>query len=112
MIKKCDNADKTNAADGINKARKLVAKNKKEYFPEIIKILTYYEPSGLLTGQDYYNLAAILDVAYGNVCNAMNYNKRQSYHLAKEYCLKSMTKGNSYAETLWFDRFNNKARNK
>jgi len=112
MIKKCDNADKTTAINGINKARNLVSKNEKKYFPEIIKILTYYEPSGLLTGQDYYNLAAILDVAYGNVNNFMNYSKRQSYHLAKEYCLKSMARGYTSAEVLWYDRFNNKSRNK
>lgn len=111
MIKKCDNADKTTAINGIYKARELVSRKNKKYFPEIIKILTYYEPSGLLTGQDYYNLAAILDVAYSNVNMAMNYTKRQSYHLAKEYCLKSMAKGYKSADELWFDRFNKKARN-
>jgi len=111
MIKKCNNADKTTALNGISKARSLVFIHRQKYFPEIVNILTYYEQSGLLSGQDYYNLAAILDVAYENVNYAMNYSKRQSYHLAKEYCLKSMAKGYKTADNLWYDRFNKKARN-
>lgn len=110
MIKKCANADVSRAMNGIKKARELISLQNKKYFPEIIQIYTYFEPSGLLSGQDYYNMAAILDVAYGNVSNTLKYTKVQSYHLAKEYCLKSMAKGYGSADGLWYDRFNQKAR--
>jgi tetratricopeptide (TPR) repeat protein len=111
MIKKCNNADKTTVLKGINQARNLVAFSNKKHFPDIIKIYTYFESSGLLTGQDYYNMAAILDVGYNNVCNELKYSKDQSFHLAKEYCLKSRAKGYKSADVLWFDRFSNKSRN-
>lgn len=111
MIKKCANADKSKVDYQLKNARKLVSENKKSLFPDIIEIYTYYEPSGQLTGQDYYNMAAILDVAYHEVIDKMNYTKVQSYHLAKEYCLKSIAKGYDSANALWYDRFNKKARN-
>lgn len=111
MIRKCDNSDEPAARQGIAKARLLVSQFRKKDFPELVEILTYYEPSGLLTGQDYYNLAAILDVAYQNVNAHMSYTKIQSYHLAKEYCLKSRARGYKSADNLWYDRFNKNARN-
>jgi len=110
MIKKCANADVSTAMNEIKKARELIYHRSKKYFPEIIQIYTYYEPSGLLSGLDYYNMAAILDVGYGNVTNKLNYTKIQSFHLAKEYCLKSMAKGYSSADDLWYDRFNRRSR--
>ncbi len=112
MIRKCNNGDKSTVLKGINQARNLVASSNKKHFPDIIKIYTYFESSGLLNGQDYYNMAAILDVGYKNVCTELNYSKDQSFHLAKEYCLKSMAKRYKSAYVLWYDRFNNKSRNK
>lgn len=112
MKVKCDNADKTKVLAELRNASSLIGskKTKRKNLVILLEKLTYFEPSGELTGTDYYNMASILDVNYFRVRHKMHYSSSQSHHLSKVYCLKAMQMGSGSAKDLW-SRFNSRARN-
>lgn len=108
MIHKCSISDQNFAQTQIKKAVYLA--EKKNDYVGAFKILSYYEASNLLSGQNYYFMAMMLDGNQDRIRQKVNYSKKQAYHLAKEYCLKGMSLGNKNAEFMWNRILNGKSK--
>ncbi len=108
MIHKSSIADHKYAQTQINHA--VYIAEKKNNLVEAFKILSYYEASNLLSGQNYYFMAMMLDGNEKNIRQKIHYSKRQAYHLAKEYCLKGKNLGNGNAEFMWERILNGKSK--
>ena len=100
MIEKCIEANDT-ALNTINRAIYDAEQGKKA---QAFKTLSYYEESGLLTGENYYFMAMMMNSKDDKVAKQMNYTNAQCRHLAREYCLKAIMKGNVKAKQLWESR--------
>ncbi len=108
MIHKCNTSNHDFAKGQIKQAVYLA--EKKHDYVGAYKLLSYYEMSGLLNGQNYYFMAMMMDGNESNIRKKMHYSKNQAYHLAKEYCLKGRNLGNQNAEFMWERILNGKSK--
>lgn len=93
----------------IERARNYISSKK---LPEAMAIYVKHENSGLLSANDYYLMARIMDMAYKNVRKKLGYSKRHCYIKARYYCISSMDRGNRKAQDMWSNHFNGRARRK
>lgn len=99
MLKKCRYASPEKIRKEISKAVYL-AEEKRELV-EAFKILSYYEGSGYLNGQNYYFMAMMMAGRDKKVHKYMGYTKKQCDDLAMEYCVKAIKKGDKNAKEMW-----------
>ncbi len=99
MIKKCDNSTPTKVNEAISKAIYLAEKQHK--LAEAFQMLSYYEGSGMLKGDNYYFMAMMMDGRDDNVDKLMKYSKKQCYQLAQEYCVKGIRRGDKKCVDMW-----------
>lgn len=106
----CKMKDASYIKGRINEAIRIAENNNK--LKEAFEILYSVEPSGQLSGQNYYFMAMMMDGREQRVDRYMDFTPNQCDHLAVVYCKQAMRMGNAKAENMWDNIFTNRTRNK
>jgi tetratricopeptide (TPR) repeat protein len=100
MIEKCRLLPDA-LADTIRNAEYLAEHGKKA---EAFSILSSCEESGLLSAQNYYFMAMMMDGKDDKVARVMDYSNKECKYFARIYCLRAIQKGSAPAKQLWESR--------
>jgi hypothetical protein len=102
-IKECHFDDPIAVKSIINQAIYLAEKEGK--WAGAFKLLYNVEESQILTGDNYYFMAMMMDGRDQKVDKIMGFTKNMCNHLAIIYCKKAIGKGNKKAVLMWDDIF-------
>ncbi len=107
MIKRCNNGDENRILNDLAYARSLLSRRLYNNIPEIVNIFIKYEKSGLLTGQDFYNMSVIFNNKEYDLSRVLTLTQSERSDIAKKYCLEAISLNYQPAINLWNTNFNN-----